>query len=310
MLEELVQTLEALQKRIKEHRHHIESYESRTRVTLIDPMLCALGWKVSDPTMVEIEPRVSNMGWADYALLGSNGKPVAFVEAKKLADKDSPIAQLVGYVVTENLENGSNVRYGVSTNGDTWVVCDVWAQKPVMNCSIAKEDASKCALQLLGLWRRSLSDGSFDLPIEPIIDPQKDLEYEPPEPPPPSPEWTPLNSEFPTTNCPPPKAIRLPDGSEIGTKYWRDILVETSRWLWKTSRLTPENCQIQVSKKLVLFSADGTHPEGKAFFNPATMPGGIVLETSFSARDIVRHTRRLLQEVNLEPSTAFLDFRS
>ena len=79
----LVQTIETLQKRIKEHGSHIGAYESRTRVTLINPMLSALGWDVDDPSAVEIEPKTDE-GWADYALLGSNGKPVIFVEAKKL----------------------------------------------------------------------------------------------------------------------------------------------------------------------------------------------------------------------------------
>ena len=89
MLDGLVQTIEMLKARIKEHGPHIGAYESRTRVALIDPMLCALGWDVSDPDIVQIEPRTVN-GWADYALLGGNRKPVIFVEAKKLADKDSP----------------------------------------------------------------------------------------------------------------------------------------------------------------------------------------------------------------------------
>ncbi len=48
MLDDLVQTIETLKQRVKDHRSDIENYESRTRVTLIDPLLCALGWDVSD----------------------------------------------------------------------------------------------------------------------------------------------------------------------------------------------------------------------------------------------------------------------
>ena len=47
-----METLETLKARIKEHGAHIGAYESRTRVTLIDPMLCTLGWDVSDPSLV------------------------------------------------------------------------------------------------------------------------------------------------------------------------------------------------------------------------------------------------------------------
>ena len=108
MLDDLVQTIETLKQRIKDHRDHIQNYESRTRVTLIDPLLRALGWDVSDPSIVRIEHNV-DAGRPDYALLGMNTQPVLFVEAKKLAENASPVAQIVSYVVTENIQNKTNV---------------------------------------------------------------------------------------------------------------------------------------------------------------------------------------------------------
>ena len=104
MLEDLVDTIEPLQNRIKNHRNSIEDYEARTRTTLIDPLLCALGWDVSDPGIVEIEPKVAN-GWADYALLSTSGKPVMLIEAKKLADKNPPVQQTIGYARQRKHEN-------------------------------------------------------------------------------------------------------------------------------------------------------------------------------------------------------------
>ena len=164
MLTDLVQTIETLQERIRAHGSFIGDYESRTRVTLIDPMLCALGWDVSDPRLVHIEPRTAN-GWADYALMDRN-TPVIFVEAKKLAERDVPIQQTVGYAVSENIQHRSNVRYCASTNGDRWEVYDIRAQESVMSVSLSREDAPKCALKLLGLWRDSLlSNGLLDLPV-------------------------------------------------------------------------------------------------------------------------------------------------
>ena len=167
MLDDLVQAIETLKQRIREHGPYVGAYESRTRVSLIDPMLSALGWDVANPALVQIEPRTTN-GWADYALLGSNGRPVIFVEAKKLADRDSHVQQAVGYAVSENM-GGANVPYCACTNGDNWEVFDVFSQKPVLKVSISTEDAAKCALQFLGLWRRSLSDGSFAPAVEPVV---------------------------------------------------------------------------------------------------------------------------------------------
>lgn len=175
MLTDLVQTIETLQQRIVAHRSHIGDYESRTRVALIDPMLRALGWDVSDPGLVHIEPRTAN-GWADYALLGGDERPVVFVEAKKLADRDAPIQQTVGYAVTENIQHRSNVRYCASTNGDRWEVYDIIAQESVISVSLSGEKAPKCALKLLGLWRDSLMDGRLDLPIEPVLDTDDDAD--------------------------------------------------------------------------------------------------------------------------------------
>ena len=168
MLNDLVQTIQTLRERIRAHGAFIGDYESRTRVALIDPMLCALGWDVSDPSLVHIEPRTAN-GWTDYALLGMNGRPVVFVEAKKLTERDTPIQQTVGYGVNENIVNRSNVRYCAFTNGDRWEVCDIIAQESVISVSLTREDAPKCALKLLGLWRDSLMDGSLDMPVEPIL---------------------------------------------------------------------------------------------------------------------------------------------
>lgn len=175
MLNDLVQTIETLQQRIRSRGTFIGDYESRTRVALIDPLLCALGWDVSDPSIVHIEPKTAN-GWADYALLGGNERPVVFVEAKKLAERDIPIQQTVGYAVNENIVNRSNVRYCAFTNGDTWEVYDIVAQESVMSVSLSREVAPKCALQLLGLWRPSLMDGRLDLPVEPVLDMDDDAD--------------------------------------------------------------------------------------------------------------------------------------
>ena len=190
MLDDLVQTIETLKQRVKDHRSDIENYESRTRVTLIDPLLCALGWDVSDPAIVQIEPKGPG-GWADYALLGSNAKTVViFVEAKRLSVKDTPITQTVGYAVSENIENNANVRYCASTNGDTWEVYDITAQKSVMKASIATDDAAKCALKFLSLWRRSMADGVFDTAIDPVVEiaPVVIVDPTPVDPDPPSPQ--------------------------------------------------------------------------------------------------------------------------
>ena len=119
MLDDLIQTIETLKERIKKHKDYLGGYEVRTRVSLIDPMLRALGWDVDDPDLVQVEPKTDN-GWADYALLGISHRPVAFVEAKKLsANIADHTQQTVGYAISENMNGSNRVSYCACTTAMT-----------------------------------------------------------------------------------------------------------------------------------------------------------------------------------------------
>jgi hypothetical protein len=64
--------------------------EPLTRATLIDPLLQALGWDLSDPTQCIVEDRVPTAqrpDWADYSLLNPDGTVRMIWEAKR-ADQD------------------------------------------------------------------------------------------------------------------------------------------------------------------------------------------------------------------------------
>ena len=309
MLEELVKTIECLKKRIKEHKDHIQNYESRTRATLIDPVLCALGWDVSEPTIVIIEPKGPG-GWADYALLGNNGKTVImFIEAKKLSDKDIPISQTVGYAVSENIQNNANIRYCAGTNGDTWELYDVVAQKTVLKTSIVSDEEAKCALQLLGLWRRSMADGLYAEAVHPVV---PNHSFHDPTSTPFSEVWTALNRNVDPTNKPPPTSMKLPDGREATTKYWRDVIAQMAAWLQSAGLLTKENCQIPtwqsgntVANRYIL-SRDGKHPDGTQFFSSHSVGDGIILETHLSSKEVVRRSIRMLEHCGQDPSQVLL----
>ena len=89
LLDELVGCIERLQERIRTHGASLRANETRTRMALIDPLLQALGWDVSDPAVVTPEYE-ARRGRADYALLRGDGKPAAIVEAKKLGEALEP----------------------------------------------------------------------------------------------------------------------------------------------------------------------------------------------------------------------------
>lgn len=110
-----------LRKRLQEHRKYMEPDETRTRVLLIDPMLCALGWDVLDPTRVRLEHRDNgNNGPTrnkmDYVLVSGGHALLAVVEAKRLGawPDDSARRQASGYAV------GLGVPYAFLSNGARW----------------------------------------------------------------------------------------------------------------------------------------------------------------------------------------------
>ena len=317
MLDNLIQTIETLQERIKKHKDYLD-YEKRTRVSLIDPMLRALGWDVDDPDQVKVEPLVGK-SWADYALLNDDGVPIIFIEAKKLSENiGSHIQQTVGYAVTANMESPVKVPYCASTNGDDWRVYRIQGQDKVMDVSITGSKSAETALEFLSLWRRSLSGGQFNNVNEPLlglgVSPTTEPVVVPPVVPPDPPKrvvtppagWTSLTGTFGTTKAPSPSAIRLPDG-EILLKNWQGVLTETALWLYRSSLLTRERCPIPLGNKRYLFSLDGLHANGNTFKNLVKLGDtGIIMEGNLSSKHIVGLTQKLLLQFGQDPSKVLL----
>ena len=309
MLDDLIQTIETLKERIRKHKDYFWAYETRTRVSLIAPMLCALGWDVDDPDLVLVEPK-TDKGWADYALLGINHRPVAFVEAKKLSENIAAhTQQTIGYAISENISTNASIRYCACTNGDDWKVFDLFTQAPVMDVSITGNDSAKAAMKFLGLWRRSFSDGSFDRAVEPL----PGLVSPPVSPDPPEPVvtpltgWTPLNGAFKPSYEFYPVAIRFPDGNEVKLDTWRSVLRETALWLYRSSLLTQEDCPIRFGSTRNLFSLDGVHANGVKVISPILVGDtGIIMEGDYTGKNLVKLANQLLQQFGQDPSKVLL----
>ena len=214
---------------------------------------------------------------------------------------DTHVGQLLNYALVRG------VRYGCLTDGNIWEVYDVFKQVPleerkILSLAISDGEPAKVALAMLGLWRRSLQDGSFEQAADPLVD------VDPPPPPPPPPfEWTPLMANFEPTGKPAPTAIKLPGGEERPTEYWVSVVKETALWLHRTGMLTRENCQVAIGPTRYLMSPDKKHQNEQPFSSPIPLGDtGITLEGNFSARDIVRHTKDLLKHFGKDPSQVYL----
>lgn len=211
LLDDLVTAIQTVQARIRDHGNALSQNEYRTRISLIDPILNALGWDVSDPALVTIEDEYSG-GRADYALLDKDGKgPTAIIEAKRLGQNLSAHEYQVSRYTW-----GFGVPYGGLTNGDRWKFWDVGSaasqsssEKLILDVAISVETAHKCALRFLILWRHTLTEGQLVNAGEPIVNKQTSEHLptrapgrdsspqEPPFPQPPSSDWVTLYSYRP-----------------------------------------------------------------------------------------------------------------
>ena len=292
---DLVEAVKKMRERIREHGSSIGSYEARTRASLIDPVLYALGWDVGDPAQVTIEPRTES-GRPDYALLGVAGKPVLLIEAKKLAVTREPLDQVVSYVVTENMRRDYKVQFCACTNGDVWKVFDV-TSGPVLEIQISVDDAADCGFKLLGLWRKSLIDGSLRTAVKlPSTTPMRSADQvttlDDSEEPAGDDAWTLANLKAEDEE---PSSITFPgeDAKELHTQ--KDLLVSVAEYLVRTGSLTARNATLPSGPKRYITHSSPRHPSDKPFAGPVKLARRIHLETSNSFAQTIKYAQKLLE---------------
>ena len=315
-LDDLKTTIETLQKRIQAHRAYLEGYETRTRQSLIDPMLRELGWNVEDPHSVELEYKVEKER-LDYVLMGSD-KPIAVIEAKVLGTllDEQATKQALGYA------NMAGIPYMALTNGDHWRMLEVFRPVPIndpdrilMDFQLTQDEPYACALQALGLWRPNLASGK--LPKEattPVMiksspEPEPSSEKEIVEPSN-NGNWVPIKSlkiKKGKRRLPPPNAIKFPDSSTKPIRYWVDMLKSIAQYLVETGQISAQNCPVHKErKKRYLVHTQPIHGTGCEFAGKQEI-GDLWLET-FSGGVIEMHKNAcwLLEHFGIDPSTVLV----
>lgn len=308
-LDDLVSVIEALKARIRDHRAALQANEIRTRMALIDPLLTALGWDAGDPALVSAEYDLKVEGRrADYALLGANGKPAAFVEAKKLGESlAAHRMQMVNYA------NIAGVAYAGLTDGDRWEMYTVFDQRPIeerriVDAAIAQKPAYESALQLLRLWRPNMASGKPVSAKKSLFDqaaPAKVLADKPVPPPPNTPSGIPLPSYDPQNAqaSKKPPTIHFPGGVTRKANRWWQLPMFTAEWLWKNGKLTEDKLPVGISKNRYIIHAEAAHPSGKRFHSPHAITGTpLILEKNGSRGESVERTKRLLEHCGVNPT--------
>ena len=310
-LDDLVGYIEMLKERMQSHRAVLQENETRTRMALINPLLHALGWDVSDPGVVAPEYRVSG-GWADYALLRPDGKPVATLEAKKLGEPlDSHRMQMLNYA------NMSGIEYAGLTDGNHWELYKVFQPGPleerrILDVSIMDAPAHASALKLLLLWRPNLTPG------EPVPANAPILEDHQPTPPlpgvepavaprPVSSDWIALPDYNPPRYTPCPAAIRFWDGSERSLTRWREILTGVVEKLYTERRLTVNDVPIGWGGQTYSVHTEPIHPTGRPFGSYKSIEGTpLFVNVNLNALHLRQGAKRLLERYGLNPADVYL----
>ena len=311
-LDDLAGLVESLQERIRSHGAVLRENETRTRMALVDPLLQALGWDVSDPEVVTPEYNVEG-GRADYALLRSDGHPAATVEAKKLGEQlDSHRMQMLNY------SNAWGVEYAGLTDGNRWELYKIFDRgkledRRILDVSIDTAPAHEIALKLLLLWRPNLATGqpvpasapiAGDLPLPEKMPSEVETDQAQRTE---TPGWVGLSDYNPPRGTKCPAAIRFWDGSERKLGYWNEVLTHTIEKLYSERLLTIDDVPIPSGKKTYLVNSKPVHPADKPFGNHRNINGTpLFVNVHFNAGQIRNNTKKLLQKYRKNSSEVFL----
>ncbi len=239
-LEDLLELVETLRKRIEEHGPALRKSEAQTRYALIDPLLRALGWDTTDPAQLVPEYAVSG-GHADYSLL-VRGTPRIIIEAKKLGESMQGAArQGINYCQ----EKGT--LYFAVTDGQRWELYETHKPVPLEEKLVTgfdlKVSPAEVRLKALAPWRPSVEGGRVQVGEPPVVGAgSPTVEPEPPTPPVPhlpvaEAGWIALAGHRPGQGAPKPIEVLCPTGKRIQVKSWYGLRQSVVQWLVEDGHL-------------------------------------------------------------------------
>ena len=309
MLDELMRCIETLRDRMKVHKEVLSANETRTRTQLIEPLLTALGWDVTDPASVTPEYNPTGRIRADYALRNPEGDVMMVLEAKNLGNQLDAHDQMLVYAV------GKGIKYAGLTDGDRWELYDVFKQVPMdqkqlLDVSVARDPVHEVAMRMLLLWQPNLASGSPIPTPEPIIQPPKP-DPPPPDPPPPDPppgtEFVSLAEYEPPANTPAPSAIVFWDKAELPVESWYEVLTLTVEKMYNDGVVKYEDMPIESRANAYAVNKTPKYRSGGRweYFEKIGDPP-IYVNTNLNAGQIRFRTKMLLQKFGKDPSEVLL----
>ncbi len=344
-MSDLNMTLTQVLDKIKKFRTLYDRNEMATRDQLINPILRQLGWNPENPE--QVQPNVSmEEGVPDYSLF-KQGKPIVFVEAKKLSadiEQREIIRQLARYSF------GEGTRYGILTNGAMWMLVRSFEEgKTLSERIIWKADLESEPLtavcrklttisevkihqietlvkrvQILDeIWESLLSNPEGIVEgLVPVVESLVNQGYS---------EhqfdiaevedflWERVNELLSPSEDDPPKTteitsghgdirqIELP-GEAFDIRNAYEILINTANWLIKNKHLTANDCPVVIGRgKRYLVNSEPKHRYGDDFRAPKKLFSGLWIETHYSKPASINMARRLLKKFGQSPDILIIE---
>ena len=294
-LADLLALIDALSARIDRDGEALRQYEALTRYALIDPLLRGLGWDTSDPTQVVPEYPL-NPKFADYALLGADGKPAIFVEAKRL---NAPLADGLGQAIGYCVARGT--PYFCVTDGRLWALYEAFRQVAMDEKLVTrfdmKDSPAEVCLNALALWRPGVLDGQVrpaETPVVAITEPTPDFDSQEPDT-----GWISL-AELRAASGDKPTDLKFPSSRQIKVTSWISFMVELVTGLFTEGHLTQSHAPFKHKTRYIL-TASPTPPDGKAFLR-ARQAGPFHVETNYSGPQMVERAQAIIEHAGLAPA--------
>jgi hypothetical protein len=280
-MQALLQAIATVQVRIQAHGSIYANSELQTRYGLIDPILRALEWDISNPEEVQVDCTAGS-GKADYVLM-SQSNPHIVIEAKALKMMNSNcVSQGSAYCSAL----GASVL--VCTDGETWSIYQApnFIQSATVNLS--EDDIFQIVCFLILLYNRAKLPNPIQSNTSTTSAPSSHMTL------------VQFAASLTAGGHKPPFQIIFPGSySTVTAKTFKGIFVETVRYLDSIGKIPTRGIQKVRGFQMIVV------PAGTPLQNPARFSrvGSWDVHTRGSAGDMVQNAIDALQVCGVNPNT-------
>jgi len=326
-LSNLSDVLSQVKESAERYKDTLRKNEAATRAVLVDPVLRALGWDTANTYMVEVE-RTLEKSRVDYALYDHNAAICIIIEAKSLQtnlNQTDFIMSLVNYAFTFKLQDifltdGSIWQHFTSFqpgNVQAAKTINLAVDDPIESSAylVQRLDAAKFWPEEQNIDRLAQQVDQLESMVATLrkeLEQIKTLLIQQPQTAPL--HVSPLEVKAATTTSKEqasvarfipltqvtdvtgrrPRFLRLPDGTTVPVKKWKDVLRESCKFVLSISPDIPIPLPDRAGRKVSLLNITPP-PEGISFVAEQYNGQEIYIYVNYDANNCVSNTKYILQ---------------